>query len=757
MCEAVASAHRSLVIHRDIKPGNVLVDGDGRVCLLDFGIARLVDDVDRQRTATALRTLTPEYAAPEQFIGAPAATTMDVYGIGALLYRVLSGAGSRTPGAVRGAGPELAPSRALLRNAVVPDAERQQRARALRGDLDVIVMKALATAPEARYASVEALADDLKRWLDGRPVRAQAPSWRYRTVKFVARNRLAMTASAALVLVLMAGIGGILWQANIARAEATRAKLAAEQSQAQLGYLSSVLDVLAPATAATRELDRRQVIDEAARRARTELVARPVLLASVEMSLGNVAQRIGYYPQAANLFTSALARRRQVFGADSGEVGEVLASLGAVTAQGNPPNPKRAEAQLAEGVALLRRHRPASSELVKALYSWAERLGVLSRYEDARASLAEAAALCANRKLKIERCDEVWATQGDLAIRLQHHAEAIESLQRVLALRRQRDGEMHAGTVYTYSMLGAAYHLSGDVPRGIAMLEQARRLQQRIYPNPNTETLNTLQDLAVATSDAEQNARALTLHQEYLDDAQALFGARSAQVALGLANLGSVYLKEARYSEAADAYRRAYDLYNALFGAGTGSTMISLGHYADALGELGQRHQAMQLMRQALAGHRALYAGPSARTASVLAKLGKLQLEQGQRRDALASYDEAMTLYAGLQENRSASQCATRSQRSRVLQALEQGPLAETEARAALVEIETGLGREHRCYLQGLAALTEVACWNGANDCSALRQQVTTVLQRANVPARTRAQLKHAIGERAIDKPIAAR
>ena len=185
--------------------------------------------------------------------------------------------------------------------------------------------------------------------------------------------------------------------------------------------------------------------------------------------------------------------------------------------------------------------------------------------------------------------------------------------------------------------------------------------------------------------------------------------------------------------------------------------MISLGHYADALGELGQRDQAIQLMRQALAGHRAMYTGPSARTASLLAKLGKLQLEQGRQRDALASYDEAMALYAGLRENRPASQCAARSQRSRVLLALEQGALAETEARAALAEIEAGLGREHRCYLQGLAVLTDVACGHGANDCSTLREQVAVVLQRTNVPGRTRAQLKHAIGEHAIDKPVASR
>src|SRR5690554_1016348 len=170
VCEAVAHAHRSLVIHRDIKPSNVLVDQDGHVRLLDFGIARLGDGGD-ERTATALRALTPEYAAPEQFTGAPATTAMDVYGIGALLYRLLAGVGPRPDGARDGSTTGQPPSRAG-RDEAVPI--RRLR-RDLRGDLDAIVMKALEVDPDDRYAGVDALSDDLGRWLDGHAVRAQPP------------------------------------------------------------------------------------------------------------------------------------------------------------------------------------------------------------------------------------------------------------------------------------------------------------------------------------------------------------------------------------------------------------------------------------------------------------------------------------------------------------------------------------------------------------------------------------------------------
>src|SRR5690606_7858704 len=172
VCEAVAHAHRNLVIHRDIKPTNVLVDDDGCARLLDFGIASQAGPGASQAD-TVLQALTPEYAAPEQFAGAPAATTMDVYGIGALLHCLLAGAPPPRDGHAAASGSPAPP------------------ARSLRGDLGAIVRKATADAPDARYPGVDALGDDLKRWLDGKTVRARPPRLHYRLRRFVARNRLA--------------------------------------------------------------------------------------------------------------------------------------------------------------------------------------------------------------------------------------------------------------------------------------------------------------------------------------------------------------------------------------------------------------------------------------------------------------------------------------------------------------------------------------------------------------------------------------
>jgi serine/threonine-protein kinase len=240
VCEALGYAHRNLVIHRDIKPSNVLVDDDGHVRVLDFGIARLVDERPSERTATSCRALTPDYASPEQFTGAVPTTAMDVFGVGALLYRLLAGGVPRTT-------PNSAvtqPSRRVLAAADVPAGERKRRASSLRGDLDAITLKALSDEPGRRYASVDALADDLRRWLDRLPVVAQPPLLRYRARKFVARNAISVAAGLLLVTSLAAGVAGTLWQARQAAEQSRLASEAQARAEQALSRSNAVRDFL---------------------------------------------------------------------------------------------------------------------------------------------------------------------------------------------------------------------------------------------------------------------------------------------------------------------------------------------------------------------------------------------------------------------------------------------------------------------------------------------------------------------------------
>jgi eukaryotic-like serine/threonine-protein kinase len=251
---AVAQAHSHLVIHRDIKPTNILVGAEGQVKLLDFGIAKLLQEGQEGTegspiTAEGQRALTPEYAAPEQMRGAPVTTATDVYALGVLLYQLLAG---RHPTA-SGASSEAEVIRATLdteplrmttaltvssvaadRNTTLPRLRRQ-----LHGDLENIVARALRKEPSQRYQTVAALADDLRRYRAHEPVRARPDSLAYRAAKFMRRRRGPVAAALLVMLAATAGLAGTLTQARRAEAQALRAGHERDNALRQLAYAAS--------------------------------------------------------------------------------------------------------------------------------------------------------------------------------------------------------------------------------------------------------------------------------------------------------------------------------------------------------------------------------------------------------------------------------------------------------------------------------------------------------------------------------------
>ena len=245
VCDAVAHAHARLVVHRDLKPHNIVVTPNGHVKLLDFGIARLIDNGVAERTAlteVSGRALTPAFASPEQIRGEPLGVATDIYSIGVVAFLVLSG---RMPYELRrGSAAELeeAIARASIPRMSVVGVDPARR-RELRGDLDAILAKALRKDSAERYSSVEALAEDLRRHLDGRPVTARAPGRAYLAARFVARHRVGVGAAALVMLALGGGLGVALWQAAEARAAQRLAERSVQRETAVQDMLVEILSV----------------------------------------------------------------------------------------------------------------------------------------------------------------------------------------------------------------------------------------------------------------------------------------------------------------------------------------------------------------------------------------------------------------------------------------------------------------------------------------------------------------------------------
>ena len=312
VCDAVAYAHRNLVVHRDLKPSNILVDAGGHAQLLDFGIAHLLES-DAGLTRTGEAAMTPAYAAPEQLLHQPITTATDVYALGVLLYEVLAGARPYDLSALTASEAE----RVVCHETPPPPSAVAPLETARRlGDLDTVVMKALEKDPARRYSSAEALADDLRRWRDALPVTARPASRAHRARLFVRRHRVPVLAAAAVGLALAVGLGAALWQGRAAADERDRARTEAAKSQAVGTFLETMLasaDPFQNAAAAPESLTVASLLRRTSASVDAELADQPEVRAAIHRTLGITFMGLGLHADATPHLQAALAIRSRLY------------------------------------------------------------------------------------------------------------------------------------------------------------------------------------------------------------------------------------------------------------------------------------------------------------------------------------------------------------------------------------------------------------------------------------------------------------
>jgi serine/threonine-protein kinase len=297
---AVAYAHGKLVVHRDLKPANILVTAEGQVRLLDFGIAKLLDEGQAKETrVTELsgRALTPDYASPEQILGEPLTVASDVYSLGVVLYELLS---ERRPYKL------LRDSRGALEDAILQSEPALPSEvavapwrKAVRGDLDTIVLQALKKNPTERYSTAHALLDDIERYLGARPVLAQPDSRWYRARKFVSRNRFAVSAALAILAAVFIGAGMAVWQAQVAFAERARAEEVKE-------FISAVFREADPAQGKGRVLSAVELLLQAETRLQERSDVSPELQVEMMAIIGESLFGLQENKESARVIEQAL-------------------------------------------------------------------------------------------------------------------------------------------------------------------------------------------------------------------------------------------------------------------------------------------------------------------------------------------------------------------------------------------------------------------------------------------------------------------
>jgi len=558
VCEAVEYAHQRGIVHRDLKPANILVDGAGRVCILDFGVARATDadlQASTQLTATGALLGTLPYMSPEQVAGDPGQldTRSDVYALGVVAYELLTG---QLPYCV--AGKPLPEAARIIREAEPPRPSAGNRR--LRGDLDTIVTKALAKEPERRYASAGILAADVRRHLRGEPIEAMPPSTVYRLRKFVQRNRVLTAVAVVGALGLTAatmGTGVGLLRADKAR---RRAELEARTAQRVSAFLVDLFRVPDPGAGGGRDVKAAEILDRGAQTVANELRQEPLVQATLLGTIGKTYLSLGLYAEAQRCATESLERYRR-------ELGERDART------------LCAESQLAAVLISAGEHAEAERLLRATVAALDETLGPDHEDSvDARQSLA----VLLRKTGRVEEAERVYRETLDLLRRIRGDGAQLPlgmSNNFVsLLIERGRIGEADAVSRAVCAALGDP---------GAGSHEATLALQAR---HNRAAVLRALGERAAAE----------TLLRQTLEQFERLYGADHPGALETLGNLAVVLDAQRKYGEAEAVYRRLLGTQERLHGVVHPSTLRTRINLAICLSKSGATAEAERVLREVI-------------------------------------------------------------------------------------------------------------------------------------------------------------
>ncbi len=626
VCAAVSYAHQNLIVHRDLKPTNILVTPDGIPKLLDFGIAKLLNPElaaeNLDLTGVTLQPMTPGYASPEQLAGAPVTTASDIYSLGVLLTLMLTGRRpyrldsqpadfERLVRETQADSPSATlarpPSEQLGEPSVEEIAElrRSQPSallRSLRGDIDAIAETALRQEPQRRYPSVDRLSEDLRRFLDGRPVSVRGNDFTYRAGRFLRRHRWPIASAALAALVLIASLIALVVQSQRLASErdiSNRQRLRAERVSS---FLIDLFQVTDPSQAQGTTVTARELLDRGAMGLSEDLHDEPAVQATLLQTVGQVYQQLGLYDSAEPLLERSLSLRRQSLGAEHETVADSLNRLAIL--QVSRGYYDRAVPLFRETLELRQRRFGPEHELIAASLN-----NLALAYHDL----------------------------GELA-------EAEQLYRQAMAMDQALFGRDHPATVTDAANLGLLLHDLGRDSEAEQLLVHVVRIREGELGRRHPDVAEALTFLGMAVVGQGRHGEAETIHRRALDIHRDVLGNQHPELARSLRALAETLLASGRHEAAETLEREALELRRGQLGEHHPEVASSLAGLAATVADV-RPAQAEQLYRQAYELQRRTLRPGHLETAATTVGLGRLLLTRGAAAEAEPLLAEALAIY----------------------------------------------------------------------------------------------------------------